>query len=286
MRTPFPTRFLRHHLAGACLALAASAGHTANVVPPGTQADGSCLGQCGTSALQGDLQASPLAHSQVGFVSTAGAAVYGVSPLQLDSNSRGNGSENNGSAWRSGSFNANAGDPLNLQFNYFSTDGKGYDDHAWARLLNASDLSLVAWVFTARSSNSGTKGIVPGDVVDKSAFDPKNTLLNYDDHDFNSQDASDPVNWAMLGASNQSCWSDNANGCGYTGWLHSRHSFTAGGPYVLEVGVVNWGDTAYDSALAFDFQGLTSAVPEPSTALTLWGGLASLAFLARRRRQR
>ena len=43
-----------------------------------------------------------------------------------------------------------------MQFNFLSTDGKGYDDYAWARLVNADQGNLtVAWLFTARSTNSG-----------------------------------------------------------------------------------------------------------------------------------
>ena len=71
---------------------------------------------------------------------------------------------------------------------------------------------------------------------------------------------------------------------GDTGWLQSRHSFAATGSYRLEVGIVNWGDEAYDSGLAFDVLGLSAApVPEPAGwHLLLAAGL--LGWLQQRRR--
>jgi hypothetical protein len=152
-----------------------------------------------------------------------------------------------------------------VHFNYVSTDGKGFDDYAWARLVGADNGQLVAWLFTARSSNSATGNIVPGDVLRREEFNPREVIVNYDSFEFTSKTADDPVDWSLLGGSNGTCWRDNAAGCGYTGWLHSRHSFTAAGDFRLEVGVVNWGDEAYDSGLVFDFAGLTaSPVPEPA----------------------
>lgn len=76
--------------------------------------------------------------------------------------------------------------------------------------------------------------------------------------------------WSPLGGSSGSCW-DNANTCGPTGWIKSSFTIASTGTYYLEFGVNNWGDTAFDSALAFDFTGLnpatssapTSSVPEP-----------------------
>lgn len=205
---------------------------------------------------------SPLASAAYGYVATAGSASYGTSPLVLDSNSRG--IETNGSRMLFAPFPAQAGDRIDVLFNYVSTDGKGFDDYAWARLVDADTQTLVAWLFTARSSNSATGNIVPGDVLRRDEFDPRQVIVNYDDFDFTSKTVDDPIDWAPLGASNGTCRRDNAPGCGFTGWLQSRHSFAQAGQYRLEVGVVNWGDEAYDSGLAFDVRGLTAAVPEPA----------------------
>jgi len=245
------------------LSLGQAQAQAANVAPPGQLSNWTCTGQCGASAADGDIVLSPLANPAYGYVATSGSTAYGTSPLVLGDNSRG--SETNGSVITSAAFNAAAGDLLDVHFNYVSTDGKGYDDYAWARLLDASSGNLVAWLFTARSSNSATGNIVPGDVVTKKEFDPNEVIVNYDSFNFTSKTVDDPVDWSLLGGSNGICWKDNAAGCGYTGWLHSRHSFAAAGAYRLEVGIVNWGDEAYDSGLAFDLAGLSAApVPEPA----------------------
>jgi hypothetical protein len=247
-------------------------------VLPGELATWQCLGHCGGSASDGDITLSPLGNARYGFVTTSDSTAMGASPLQLDQGGKGNGTENNGSRWRSASFSAAQGDVLDMHFNYVSTDGKGFDDYAWARVVDATDHRLVAWLFTARSSNASTGKIVPGDVVDKDAFDPDQTIVDFHAFEFHSKDATDQVNWSPLGGSNRTCWRDNAAGCGYTGWLQSRHSFAQGGSFRVEVGVVNWGDTVYDSGLAFDFAGLNAgtlpAVPEPASAVLMLLGLA------------
>jgi hypothetical protein len=274
-----------HHtlLCAAALALGPAQVWAANVAPPGLLSTWTCVGQCGASAADGDIVLSPLANPAYGYVATAGSTVYGASPLVLDDNSRG--SETNGSVITSGAFNAAAGDLLDVHFNYVSTDGKGYDDYAWARLLDATNGQLVAWLFTARSSNSATGNIVPGDVVTRKEFDPREVIVNYDTFNFTSKTVEDPVDWSLLGGSNGTCWKDNAAGCGYTGWLQSRHSFQAAGAYRLEVGIVNWGDEAYDSGLAFDLSGLAAApVPEPA-AWQLFAAASLLTGLRLRRRR-
>ncbi|MBS1144349.1 MAG: hypothetical protein H6R14_1755 [Proteobacteria bacterium] len=148
----------------------------------------------------------------------------------------------------------------------------------------------MAWLFTARSSNSATGNIVPGDVVSKKDFDPDVTITNYKDFVFTSKTTADPVNWSPLGDSNGTCWRDNAPGCGFTGWLESSHTFASGGSFKLEIGVTNWGDAAYDSGLAFDYQNLNAAnlaaVPEPSVYAMLLAGLGLLGLSMRRSAQR
>jgi hypothetical protein len=267
----------------ATLTLVAQAAGAAAVLPPSDLGAWTCTGTCGASAADGDITLSPLNSAQYGYVSTAGSEALGVSPLTLDPNSRGNGQETNGSRYASGVFQAAAGDQLSMRFNYISTDGKGFDDYAWARVVDAGSGALVGWLFTARSSNSATGNIVPGDVVDKLAFDVKTVVTDYDTFVFTSKTSIDPVNWSGLGFSNGSCWKDNAAGCGFTGWLQSQVSFAHAGSYKIEVGVVNWGDGAFDSGLAFDFAGLTAPVPEPSTLTFVLLGSGMLAVRARRR---
>ncbi len=266
-----------------------SAVFAADAALPGDLASWTVVGNGGSMGPNGDIGASPWANAQYGYVTTSESTVYGVSPLALDPGGKGVGSETNGSKITSGSFSALAGQTLSMAFNFVSTDGKGYDDYAWARVVNAADNSHAAWLFTAQSTNSSTKGIVPGKVVDKTAFDPDEVITNYGDFSFHSKTALDPVNWSALGGSNGACWEDNAEGCGFTGWLNSSITLAAAGNYRVEVGVVNWGDEAYDTGLAFDFRGLTSthnvtAVPEPETYALMLAGLGLVSVFARRRK--
>ncbi len=275
---PFTLPCVRRAVA-ALGALALQPALAVSVVPATDLAQWVCAGHCGTSAAQGDISLSPLASAAYGYVSTSGSEALGTSPLALDANSRGDGTENNGSRWASPAFSANAGDQLDLRFNYVSTDGKGFDDYAWARVTDAGSGAVVSWLFTARSSNSSTGRIVPGDVLRREDFDPDVAIVDFDSYQFTSKTVDDPIDWSPLGFSNGTCWRDNAAGCGYTGWLHSQVSFANPGDYRVELGVVNWGDYAFDSGLAFDFAGLTAPVPEPAPAsLALLGAAALMCF--------
>lgn len=256
---------------------------------PGDLSTWTAVGSAGSMAPSGDITASPWANGQYGYVTTAESAEYNVSPLTLDAGGKISGVETNGSKFTSASFSALAGQTLSMSFNYVSTDGKGYDDYAWARVINAADNSLAAWLFTAQSTNSSTKGIVPGNVLDKAAFDPDQVITNYKDFSFTSKTSQEPINWSALRGSNGACWKDNAEGCGFTGWLNSSITLANSGLYRVEVGVVNWGDESYDSGLAFDFKGLTNtqvvtSVPEPDSYLMMLAGLGLIGSIARRRK--
>lgn len=242
---------------------------------------------------------SAVGSSHFGYVSTTGGAGHfgsadNVSPLALKTDGKGNEGNNNGSIVVSDSFSALAGDSLELWFNYISTDGRGYDDYAWARLIDANSQSTAAWLFTARSTNSARGNVVPGDVLkrqlDSGAPDELDAVLNEGNRvgfDVSSTE------WAPLGPWSGFCW-DSANTCGPSGWISSQYSFAADGDYRLEFGVINWGDEAFDSALAFDFAGLDaqrfpdatliSAVPEPASVAMWLAGLGLLGTLAQRRR--
>jgi hypothetical protein len=274
MRTPA--------LLAAATALLASTAGAADVLLPADIATWTCSGPCGTSAADGDITLSPLGNPRHGTLTTFGSQAYGLSPLPADPNHVG--AETNGARIVSPVFQAAAGDAVSLRFNYVSTDGKGYDDYAWARLLTGGGVH-VAWLYTARSTNSNTGNVVPGDVVDRKDFDPDAVIVDYKDFRFTSKTTADPVDWSPLGLSNGTCWKDNAPGCGFTGWLHARLAVPEAGAYRVEIGIVNWGDTAYDSGLAFDYAGLAATAPVPEPAG--WAlALAGTALLARRLRRR
>jgi hypothetical protein len=245
-----------------------------------------CVGSCGTSAADGDIDLSPLGNAAYGYVTTDSLALN-VSPLNIVESGGGGStfSETNGSAITSGIFSANAGDVLSTWYNYVSTDGKSFDDYAWARLVNASDNSTAAWLFTARSNNRSSGNIVPGDVVTNEEFDADVVIANIDSFQFNERTY---INWTPLGPDNGTCWDTNATGCGFTGWLNSQVTVAAAGNYRVEIGVTNFGDDIYHSGLAYDFAGLTptSPVPEPGSLPMLLSSLAVLGMVARRRTRR
>lgn len=249
-------------------------------------------GQSGSIGGTSTVPVSPTGNTQLGYVTTAGG-VTGVSPLVLKDEGEGSQNQTNGSRVLSGSFSAGAGDTLTLYFNYVSTDGRGYDDYAWARLVSATTQDTAAWLFTARSTNSANGNVVPGNAlkrqVDNSLPDELDAVLN-DGNTINFGVAG--TTWAPLEFSSGICW-DSANTCGPTGWIKSAYSFASAGTYQLEFGVINWGDEAYDSGLAFDFAGLSGArfggdsgplapVPEPEIYAMLLAGLGVLARARRR----
>jgi len=214
---------------------------------------------------------SPTGNLQFGYVTTSGG-IQGASPLVLRDEGRASENQTNGSKIQSSAFSASANDSLTLYFNYVTTDGRGYDDYAWARLVNATTNDTAAWLFTARSTNSANGNVVPGNVlnrqVDNNLPDELDAVLN-DGNTVGFDVAS--TDWIPLGDSSGICW-DNANTCGPTGWIKSEYAFAAAGSYFLEFGVINWGDEAFDTALAFDFSGLQQAnfsgvtlVPPPVT---------------------
>lgn len=242
-------------------------------------------GAMGTISGKTAMPASPLGNSVFSYVTTSDG-VFGVSPLNLKPDSK-LGGQTNGSKAISSTFNMNAGDSLEMYFNYISTDGRDYVDYSWARLLDANN-NHVAWLFASESSNSGNGNVVPGSVlksqVNKEFSDKIDATVNNGNtvgFEVNSTD------WQPLGESSGQCW-DSANTCGSTGWLKSQYTIANSGIYSIELGVMNWGDQAFQSALAFDFNGLnkqnfinaidgnSTVIPEPESAVLLAIGLIGL----------
>lgn len=244
------------------LLLSAAALASAAAIPSGWV----CNGNCGSMGADGVVTLSPTGNSQYQWVSTSNG-ISGVGSLP---GVGGLGDPTNGSTLTTSSFSASAGDPLSFYFNYVTSDGSGYADYAWVRLLDSSGAS-AALLFTARTAPSGS--IVPGFSMPspEATLDPASVLIN-----------DGAPTWSPLGFSSGSCFDV---GCGYTGWVHSSFTISTSGSYTLQAGVVNWNDEEFDSGLALD--GVTvagtpitpvtpSGVPEPATMLLVSLGAAGL----------
>lgn len=244
---------------------------TASATPlfdSGIPAGWACAGNCGTQGANGVVTLAPSGGSQYGWVSTEngvnGVALPGVG---------GSGNATNGSRLRSSVFSATAGDDLAFQFNFVTSDGSGFADYAWARLLDSA-FNEVALLFTARTTPSGN--IVPGFSMPAPAATLTPPTVSI---------IGGAPQWAPLGSSSGTCY---ATGCGYTGWVSSTYSIANAGNYILEFGVTNWNDNAFQTGLAFD--GITvggtpiGEVPEPATLALL--GLGLFGINAARRRKK
>ncbi len=254
-------------VAAAVISLFMAGSASATAFDGGIPAGWTGVGNYGTLGANGVVSTSP-EGGNYGWVSSAGGTSLGANDLNI-------GSETNGSLLRSGIFSAVAGDSLQFYFNYVTSDGSGYIEYAWARLLDSS-LNPVALLFTARTTPSGNT--VPGFGLPpiEATIIPASTPII----------PGGPA-WSPLGGYSGSCY---AAGCGYTGWIESDYTIANAGNYVLEFGVVNWSDQIYDSGMAFD--GITvggvpidpdGEVPEPASLALLGLGLAGLGMFRRRK---
>jgi hypothetical protein len=233
------------------------------------------IGSAGTLGPNGVVTAPPVGGPTYTWVSTFNGVMGGGLPYIVPGINGGIGNTN-GSILRTDAFSASAGDNLQFFFNYVTSDGAGFADYAWARLLDPS-LNEVALLFTARTKASGS--IIPGFGMPA----PAATLTP----------GSVPIIggaplWGPLGAgSSGNCFSA---GCGYTGWVQADYSVLASGSYLVEFGVTNWSDTHYDSGLAFNAVTIagsavdTSVVPVPAAVWLFGSALGLMGFVRRKNR--
>jgi PEP-CTERM motif len=228
----------------------------------------SCTGTCGTDGADGVVTLSPTGNSSYQYISTNGG-VTGAGQIASVGGT-------NGSQFTTSAFTANAGDSLQFFFNYVTSDGAQFADYTFAELLQASTGTVVATLFTARTTTSGNTSPGSGLPADDATLTPSSSAII----------PGGPA-WSVLGSSSGACFS---TGCGYTGWIESDYAIATAGSYELTFGVTNFLDTAFDSGLAFD--GVTVAgvpvtggVPEPSTWAMMILGFAGVGFMAYRRKQ-
>ncbi|MFV0302685.1 MAG: NF038132 family protein, partial [Paracoccus sp. (in: a-proteobacteria)] len=189
----------------------------------------------------------------------------------------GDGDPTSGSVVTTNSFTAAVGESLEFFFNYVTSDGAGYADYGWARLLDSTG-NQAALLFTARTTPGGSS--VPGFGMPA----PEATLTP------DTVSIYPGTVWDVLGVDDSGdCY---ATGCGHTGWVQSTYAFTTAGEYKLQFGVTNWSDTAYDSGMAFAGAKVgnviitppPSAVPLPASGVLLVAGMGAIAAIRRRKR--
>jgi hypothetical protein len=257
------------------LAAAGSLGAGANAqvfnsgLPAGYTCNAAVSTACGTSGASGSVTLAPGGGSQFGFVTTAGGNVR--NPLGISGTT-------NGTTLTSGSFTSTAGQTLSFAFNYITSDGAGFSDYAFVRLISGSGAPPIV-LFTARTTTTGNT--VPGFGLPGLA--PGVTL-------------SPPTTPIIPGAPTfapggvAGCFN---TGCGFTGWIIANYVVPTADTYRIEFNVFNFTDQIFESALAFDFSTGTggtpevpggNVVPEPSTYALVATGLVGLIGLKRRRR--
>jgi hypothetical protein len=204
-------------------ALASSGISTASAAPLPT--GWTCIGNCGSAVADGVVTLPPVGTGYQYVSSSDGVA--GAGQLSVGGTQ--------GSSLQSQAFAGVTGTKLTFSFNYVTSDGAGFADYAWAKLLNLTN-NTETLLFTARTQPTGN--IVPGFGLP----DPTTGVTLG-----SSTIIAGAPDWSLLGTSSGSCFDA---GCGYTGWVNSLYTLTASGNYALSVGVTDWEDTQFASGLA------------------------------------
>jgi hypothetical protein len=252
------------------------------------QADAGCTGVCGTDTANGDVTLPPGFAAYQYVTTNGGPDAGGDLPAVFGSPGV---TSTNGSTFTTAAFTTTAGELIDFDFNYVTSDGSGYPDYAWAALIS-TDGGQNYLVFSAQTQPTGNT--VPGSTMPPLAGGTSLTpstspIMPGSGTDCSSGGCNTPAGgpvWNELGGSSGQCW---ATGCGLTGWIESGFTGEAADTYVLEFGVSNANDNEFDSGLAFagvEAGGTPITVPEPSTWAMMLLGFAGLGFAGYRQRQK
>lgn len=230
-----------------------------------------CVGSCGEFSTTDGVVTVPTASgfNNYQWISTNGG-VTGAGILPTTST----GQETDGSFMQTNAFAVQAGDELQFDFNYITSDGASFTEYAWAGLYTGTT-TFDDYLFTARTTSSGdtVPGFsLPGLKAGVTLTPPTTPIIG-----------GGPA-FSPLGSNSGSCYS---TGCGYTGWITMNYTFTSAGTVSLGFGVTNALDTAYDSAFAVSgitINDVPVGVPEPGMLSLLTLGMGGMAALRRRRR--
>ena len=232
-----------------------------------------CIGTCGVLGANGDIVAPP-GGTTYNYVTTSGGQT-GAGQISGVGGT-------NGSEFISDAFSAAVGDDLKFNFAFATSDGtSSFPDYAFAELLTGTG-DHFAYLFTARTTTSGNTSPGFGLPANDATLNPGTTPI-----------IAGAPDWAPLGSYSGRCY---GAGCGYTGWIGSTYTIATAGTYKIRFGVSNYGDSIWDTGLAFN--GLKigdvdipnpgdpgSAVPEPATWAMMLIGFFGLGSMVRRGRR-
>lgn len=252
-------------LAVAVFGLTAVPNASAAPIPAGW----TCIGNCGSLGPDGIVTAPPNGPTY-NYVSTNGAGAFGG--LNLGFN------ETNGSQLTTNVLALNVGDILSFYFNYVTSDGAGFPEYGYATLKDTNAPFNSTVLFTARTASGlntvpgpGMPALAPG----VSLVPPSTPIIT----------GPGTTTWSPLGGSSGACFLGFGQGCGYTNWIGMNYVVPVAGSYVLNFGVVNVNDTAFDTGMAISGNiQINNPIPEPTTMLLLGSGLILAAGRLRSRR--